>query len=144
MELQLFGINHRTSNVSERERFIVNELNQVLLKKHLDEKFGDELDSFFGLSTCNRTEVYLIGKKGISKSVLQETKLFLRTANIPDSSFYFFDNQNALVHMAKVASGIDSHSIATSSADRGMSLQSAIRDANKREINTRKLKRVTK
>ena len=108
MELQLFGINHRTSNVSERERFIVNELNQVLLKKHLNEKFGDELDSFFGLSTCNRTEVYLIGKKGIAKSVLQETKLFLRTANIPDSSFYFFDNQNALVHMAKVASGIDS------------------------------------
>ena len=37
MELQLFGINHRTSNVSERERFIINESNQILLNTFLKE-----------------------------------------------------------------------------------------------------------
>ena len=108
MELQLFGINHKTSEVSEREKFIINEINQPLLNKHLIERFGNTLDSFFGISTCNRTELYFIGKKGIAKSILKETKFFLGTNSIPDNSFYFLDNQDAMVHMVKVASGIDS------------------------------------
>ena len=108
MELQLFGINHKTSEVSEREKFIINEINQPLLHKHLIERFGNTLDSFFGISTCNRTELYFIGKKGIAKSILKETKFFLGTNSIPDNSFYFLDSQDAMVHMAKVASGIDS------------------------------------
>ena len=108
MELQLFGINHKTSEVSEREKFIINEINQPLLHKHLIDRFGNTLDSFFGISTCNRTELYFIGKKGIAKSILKETKFFLGTNSIPDNSFYFLDNQDAMVHMAKVASGIDS------------------------------------
>jgi len=63
MELQLFGINHKTSNVSERERFIINESNQILLDSYLKEKFGDKVNSFFGISTCNRTEIYLVAEK---------------------------------------------------------------------------------
>ena len=46
MELQLFGINHKTSDVSEREKFIINDLNQEYLNKHLKKKFGDKLESF--------------------------------------------------------------------------------------------------
>ena len=108
MELQLFGINHKTSEVSEREKFIINELNQEYLSKNLKKKFGYKLDAFFGLSTCNRTEMYLIGETGIAKQILHESKLLLETEGIPDSSFYFLSNQDAMVHMAKVASGIDS------------------------------------
>ena len=40
MELQLFGINHKTSDVSEREKFIINDLNQEYLNKHLKKKFA--------------------------------------------------------------------------------------------------------
>ena len=108
MELQLFGINHKTSEVSEREKFIINELNQEYLSKNLKKKFGYKLDAFFGLSTCNRTEMYLTGEKDIAKQILHESKLLLETEGIPDSSFYFLSNQDAMVHMAKVASGIDS------------------------------------
>jgi len=108
MELQLFGINHKTSEVSEREKFIINELNQEYLNKNLKKKFGYKLDAFFGLSTCNRTEMYLTGETGIAKQILHESKLLLETEGIPDSSFYFLSNQDAMVHMAKVASGIDS------------------------------------
>ena len=108
MELQLFGINHKTSEVSEREKFIINELNQEYLNKNLKKKFGYKLDAFFGLSTCNRTEMYLTGETGIAKQILHESKLLLETEGIPDSSFYFLSNQDAIVHMAKVASGIDS------------------------------------
>ena len=108
MELQLFGINHKTSNVSEREKFIINESNQKLLDSFLKERFGDKFDSFFGISTCNRTEVYMIAEKGIAKEVLHKTKEFLCIDSIPDNSFYFLFNQDALIHMCKVASGIDS------------------------------------
>ena len=108
MQLQLFGINHRTSKVSERERFIMNELNQSSLNIALKEKFGNKLDSFFGLSTCNRTEVYLLADSVIAEEIMRETKLILGINDIPDTSFYFLYDQDALVHMSKVASGIDS------------------------------------
>ena len=108
MELQLFGINHKTSKVSERERFIINDTNQILLSSHLKKIFKDDIESFFGISTCNRTELYFVGKKDICKNVLNETLKALQVNNISDDSFYFLSGHDALVHMSKVASGIDS------------------------------------
>ena len=108
MELQLFGINHKTSNVAEREKFIINESNQILLDSHLKNIFHNELESFFGISTCNRTEIYLVGKSGISEQVFYEILKKLNINDISRDSFYFLSNHDALVHMCKVASGIDS------------------------------------
>ncbi len=108
MELQLFGINHKTSNVAEREKFIINESNQILLDSHLKKIFQDEIESFFGISTCNRTEIYLVGKSGISEKVFYEILKKLNINDISSDSFYFLSNHDALVHMCKVASGIDS------------------------------------
>ena len=107
MELQLFGINHKTSNVSEREQFIINESNQILLNTFLKEKFKDKIDSFFGVSTCNRTEVYLLADSGLASEILLETLIFFEINHIQKESFYILDNQDALIHMCKVASGID-------------------------------------
>ena len=108
MELQLFGINHKTSNVSEREKFIINESNQILLDIHLKEVFIDNIESFYGISTCNRTELYLFGTKNISKEILPEVLNALNIKDISNESFYFLSGHDALVHMCKVASGIDS------------------------------------
>ena len=108
MEIQLFGINHKTSNVAEREKFIINESNQILLDSHLKKLFGNDFESFFGISTCNRTEIYLVGKPGISKKVFIEVLKTLNVKDISSDSFYFLSNHDALVHMCKVASGIDS------------------------------------
>ena len=108
MELQLFGINHKTSNVSEREKFIINESNQILLDIHLKKVFKDSIESFYGISTCNRTELYLFGAKNISKEILPEVLNALNIKDISNESFYFLSGHDALVHMCKVASGIDS------------------------------------
>ena len=108
MELQLFGINHKTSNVSEREKFIINESNQILLDIHLKEVFKDSIESFYGISTCNRTELYLFGAKNISKEILPEVLNALNIKDISNENFYFLSGHDALVHMCKVASGIDS------------------------------------
>ena len=72
MELQLFGINHKTSDVSEREKFIINESNQILLDIHLKDAFKENIESFYGISTCNRTELYLYGAKNISNKIFPE------------------------------------------------------------------------
>ena len=108
MELQLFGINHKTSDVSEREKFIINESNQILLDIHLKDAFKENIESFFGISTCNRTELYLYGTKNISNKVFPEVLKTLNIKDICDESFYFLSGHDALVHMCKVASGIDS------------------------------------
>ncbi len=62
MNLHLFGINHKTSDVSEREKFIIDESAHIFLENYLNEKFPNVVESFFGLSTCNRTEFFLLLK----------------------------------------------------------------------------------
>jgi len=108
MELQLFGINHKTSNVSERERFIINESNQYLLNSLIKDKFKDTISSFFGMSTCNRSEVYILGSREIVYEFFGELSKMLKIDDLSKSSFYFLDNEDAFIHMCKVASGIDS------------------------------------
>ena len=108
MELQLFGINHKTSNVFERENFIINESNQIILDDCFKKNFGDDINSFFGISTCNRTEIYLLGKADIAREALDLTIKELNIKNIQQDSYYFLDKEDAFIHMCKVASGIDS------------------------------------
>ena len=108
MELQLFGINHKTSDVSEREKFIINESNQIWLDSHLKNIFNNKLESFFGISTCNRTEFYFFGELGISSDIFEEVMAVLGNDEMEKDNFYFLNKHDALVHMCKVASGIDS------------------------------------
>ena len=89
MELQLFGINHKTSSVSDRENFIINESNQILLDNNLKSIFGSSLDSIFAISTCNRTEVYMYADKNISKKVFGKIFNILNIDKIPKNKFYF-------------------------------------------------------
>ena len=111
MNLHLFGINHKTSDVSERERFIIDESAHIFLENYLKDKFQESLGSFFGLSTCNRTEFYFIADDNIVNDLFNSIKHALDINNISDSHFYFFNREDAFIHMCKVASGIDSQVI---------------------------------
>ncbi len=108
MNLHLFGINHKTSDVSERERFIIDESAHIFLENYLKDKFQKSLGSFFGLSTCNRTEFYFIADDNIVNDLFNSIKHALDINNISDSHFYFFNKEDAFIHMCKVTSGIDS------------------------------------
>ena len=107
-ELQLFGINHKSSSLSQRERFIIDASNQISIKEFLNEQFSISAPSFFGLSTCNRTEFYLYGEKGIIDEVFLQVKKILSADDIEESCFYFFSGPAALEHMINVCCGIDS------------------------------------
>ena len=108
MELQLFGINHKTSKLSERELFIINDSNQDDFINFFHEEFGHFVESFFALSTCNRTEIYYFGAPGTSISIAQKTLEFLGCNDYVRDGLYFFNEEAAIEHMCCVASGLDS------------------------------------
>ena len=106
MELHCWGISHKSTSLEVREKFAFN-------KKEIDEvltnlKMTNTFDNGILLSTCNRTELYLIGKKNICKEVLNEVLKILEIEDLSKENFYFLSGHDALVHMCKVASGIDS------------------------------------
>ena len=107
-EIHLIGINHKTSKVSDRERFIIDDSNLIYLNDFLRLKLDKRISGFFGLSTCNRTEIYFYGDKGVENDVLKLTKEALNISDIPDKTFYIYDSLKALEHMCRVCCGIDS------------------------------------
>ena len=107
-EIHLIGINHKTSKVSDRERFIIDDSNLIYLNDFLRLKLDKRISGFFGLSTCNRTEIYFYGDRGVENDVLKLTKEALNISDIPDKNFYIYDSLKALEHMCRVCCGIDS------------------------------------
>ena len=108
MELQLFGINHKTTKLSERELFIINDSNQEDFKNFFQNTFGDTIDSFFALSTCNRTEVYIFGSSSSAVQIAKKTLEFFGSSDFLNNDLYFFSGNEAIEHMCNVASGLDS------------------------------------
>jgi len=107
-EIHLIGINHKTSKVSDRERFIIDDSNLIYLNDFLRLKLDKKISGFFGLSTCNRTEIYFYGEEGVENDVLKLTKEALNISDIPNKNFYIYDSLKALEHMCRVCCGIDS------------------------------------
>ena len=108
MELQLFGINHKTTKLSERELFIINDSNQEEFKNLIESSFGNQIESFFALSTCNRTEVYFYANQSIAIEAMKVTADFLGCSAFIAQDSYIYTNSEALEHMCLVASGLDS------------------------------------
>ena len=108
MELQLFGINHKTTKLSERELFIINDSNQEDFKNFFDSSFNDSIESFFALSTCNRTEVYVYGASLNITQIAKKTLEFFGSSDYLNDDLYFFKGNEAIEHMCYVASGLDS------------------------------------
>ena len=108
MELQLFGINHKTTKLSERELFIINESNEEEFKNFISTTFNGQIESFFALSTCNRTEIYFYAQELMSETVMKKTAEFLGCSQSIIQDSYKLDGIKALEHMCCVASGLDS------------------------------------
>ena len=108
MELQLFGINHKTTKLSERELFIINDSNQEEFKNFISTTFKGQIESFFALSTCNRTEIYFYAQELMPEIVMEKTAEFLGCSKSIIQDSYKLDGTEALEHMCCVASGLDS------------------------------------
>lgn len=107
MVLLAFGINHRTASVDVREKvaFAPERLAEALQLARLEA----DLSEVAILSTCNRTEVYgACEHKNIQRLVEWIGRYHkLQHGMLLDSAYEYWD-QAAVMHMMRVASGLDS------------------------------------
>lgn len=108
MELLCLGLNHKTAPVEVRERFAVG--------THKLGEAASELKSLSGVSeslvvsTCNRTEFYLVAETAGETFPLLESHLVAKAeldASV-DPHFYRMEKSEAARHLCRVVSGLDS------------------------------------
>lgn len=97
------GLNHNTSPVEERETlaFTAAELSDALLS------LGQRLPGAAILSTCNRTELYTMAPEGAADALIDVLNA-LKGAAVGRRHFYVLQQAEAVEHLYRVASGIDS------------------------------------
>jgi len=109
MKIIIVGLNHNTADVEVREKVAFNE-------SRLEEglrKFRElpEVEEAVILSTCNRVELYANVKDTVKAS--ESIKTFLSEFHdinraLLDKALYIYDDVNAIRHIFKVASSLDS------------------------------------
>lgn len=117
MQLLVSGINHKTAPVLIRDQ-LSKKINEIKMK--LKKGFRNGLYSeFFVLSTCNRFEIYIYSEidlesedrleKFISQILEKELQGQIKYKNTDlDDYTYFKKNLQAVDHLYRVASGLDS------------------------------------
>jgi len=99
----LVGLSHRTAPIAVRERYVVrhSELQAVVTAL----RGLPDVAECFVLSTCNRTEVLAVGTKGVDLVQRLQAQLF---RNLEARHVYSYADVQALIHLFRVASGLDS------------------------------------
>ena len=110
MSIVAVGINHKTAPVSVREKISFNpDQLSAALQEMLDQVNCSEAAI---LSTCNRTELYLVQDKGMDEIQNRVINWLEQYHNIPASSIipslYWHTDKQAVNHMMRVACGLDS------------------------------------
>ena len=105
MNFQLIGVNHLSAPLSLRERLVVTEAQLPEAVRTLVKQPG--VDEGMVLSTCNRVEVLTSTRQGA------DLRGFLRsyfglTRETLDSHLYEFEQREAVRHVFRVASSLDS------------------------------------
>jgi len=110
MSIVAVGINHKTAPVAVREKISFNPDN---LSVALTELLGKvECREAAILSTCNRTELYLVQEGDVSVTQEKVVRWLEQHHNVPAStitpSLYWHTDQQAVNHLMRVACGLDS------------------------------------
>lgn len=110
MPIVAVGINHKTAPVAVREKISFNPDNlSSALKEMLNEVACKEAAI---LSTCNRTELYLVQNESIDQTRAKVISWLEHHHGVPASSIipslYWHSDKQAVNHMMRVACGLDS------------------------------------
>jgi glutamyl-tRNA reductase len=110
--IAVIGLNHNTADVKIREKVHFNEKQQTAIIKYISEKYNAR--SVVVLSTCNRTEIYLCGRKALK--FITEICCWLDTA-VKEKIFsnenivYILEREDAILHFFWVISSLNSQII---------------------------------
>jgi len=108
-ELLTLGISHKTAPVALRERLALTDAEAERFVQELVS--GDDVAEAVTISTCNRTEFYLVVSDAVSAESSLLTKIARRTGIRPtelSSVVYAPRNCDAARHLFRVTSGLDS------------------------------------
>jgi glutamyl-tRNA reductase len=103
VSLALIGLSHRTAPLGTRERYVVSQSDLPEVLRAL--KQVDGIEEVCVISTCNRTEAVVIGRKGLDLGAHVRAQIF---RNLPDEQVYAYEDVHALIHLFRVAAGLDS------------------------------------
>lgn len=109
LEIYLVGINHKTSDVIDREKF---QITRKELPEALDYFIArEEIEGVLILATCNRVEFYFAAKKG-TKLFPAVTDYYNKFKDVHPEEykdiFYKIENSHTTEHIFKVVSGLES------------------------------------
>ncbi|WP_448550350.1 glutamyl-tRNA reductase [Thalassotalea fusca] len=110
MSIVAVGINHKTAPVAVREKISFNpDKLSIALQDMLEHVQCQEAAI---LSTCNRTELYLVTPGGTNATQERVVRWLEQHHNVPAStimpSLYWHNDKKAVNHMMRVACGLDS------------------------------------
>src|SRR5690349_11373488 len=103
LDLTLIGLSHRTTPLEVRERFVVSPEDLPACLAALSAIRG--VNEAYVLSTCNRTEVLVHGEPGVDLVPVLRAHLF---RNLAEEQVYAWRGLHALIHVFRVAAGLDS------------------------------------
>ena len=107
MDLFVVGVNHQTAPIEVRERLAITE---PMLLKALGALRGRGFQESAILSTCNRTEIYVIPDPGATTDAVM--RFLSEHHNLPRADFephlYTHRGDSAAFHLHRVACGLDS------------------------------------
>jgi glutamyl-tRNA reductase len=108
MELLCLGLNHRTAPVEVRERFAVG--NSKLGQAALELCALSDVAESVVISTCNRTEFYLVAADAAAAFARLEAHLAEKTRldDGMNAHFYRLERTSATRHLCRVVGGLDS------------------------------------
>ncbi len=102
-DLVLVGLSQRTAPVAARERYSVSPEDAAEVIRQL--MSSSVIDEAVVISTCNRTEVITSGTDGTAAIALIRSSVF---RNIDEAHIYMFTGIKAVMHLFRVAAGLDS------------------------------------
>ncbi|MFD2168365.1 glutamyl-tRNA reductase [Thalassotalea euphylliae] len=110
MSIVAVGINHKTAPVAVREKI---SFNPDQLSSALQEMLSEvDCKEAAILSTCNRTELYLVQDGSMEETQAKVVEWLERHHSVPSSaitpSLYWHVDKQAVNHMMRVACGLDS------------------------------------
>ncbi|AXR08426.1 glutamyl-tRNA reductase [Salinimonas sediminis] len=106
MTLLALGINHKTAPVALREKVAFTPDSLVAALSSLKQHAG--VDESVIVSTCNRTEIYVNGNEPQARLINWLADFHRIDVNTISSHSYQFEQEDAIRHIMRVASGLDS------------------------------------
>ncbi|MDP2654400.1 MAG: glutamyl-tRNA reductase [Candidatus Omnitrophota bacterium] len=109
MNILVAGISHKTAPIEVREKLYLKDAERALLLSAL--KNDPAVAEAIVLSTCNRTEIYADAVDGMTPEALLRHLLRIKHFGGADDwgrHFYAFQGADAVRHLLRVATGLDS------------------------------------